>query len=100
MFNPLRSAGGERSAAHLRVLADEELMQLVYRGNAAAFEVVYDRHADAAYSPAARMCVQRALAEDVVQESFLALWLSGARYAPNRGTAEAWMLRIVHNRAI
>lgn len=100
MFNPLRSAHGERSASHLRVLADEELMQLVYRGNADAFEAIYDRHADAAFSLAMRMCRQRSLAEDVVQESFLSLWRSGARYDRNRGSVRTWTLGIVHNRAI
>jgi RNA polymerase sigma-70 factor, ECF subfamily len=82
------------------VLADEELMQLVYRGNAVAFEVIYDRHADAAFSLAIRMCRQRALAEDVVQEAFLSLWRSGARYDRSRGSVRTWTLGIVHNRAI
>jgi RNA polymerase sigma-70 factor (ECF subfamily) len=100
MFKPLRSAGGEDSMARLRVLADEELMQLVYRGRASAFEVIYDRHADAAFSLAYRMCGQRALAEDVVQESFLSLWRSGARYEHTRGSVRTWVLGTVHNRAI
>ncbi|HXQ30123.1 MAG TPA: sigma-70 family RNA polymerase sigma factor [Gemmatimonadales bacterium] len=99
MLGPLRSVTG-RSDAGLRDLADEELMQLVRRGNASAFEVVYDRHADAAFSLAYRMCAQRALAEDVVQEGFLALWRSGARYDRNRGSVRTWILGIVHNRAI
>ncbi len=100
MFNPLRSGHRERSAAHLGVLADEELMQLVYRGNAEAFEVIYDRHCDAAFSLAMRMCRQRSLAEDVVQEAFLSLWRSGARYDRNRGSVRTWTLGIVHNRSI
>ncbi len=100
MFNPLRSVGGGGPAARFRELADEELMRLVYRGSAAAFEVVYDRHADAAFSLAYRMCGQRPLAEDVVQESFISLWRSGARYDRNRGSVRAWTLGIVHNRAI
>src|SRR5437660_11626913 len=99
MFNPLRSPSKD-SAASLRVLADEELMQLVYGRNADAFEVVYDRHADAAFSLAYRICRQRALAEDVVQEAFLSLWRSGARYDRNRGSVRTWILRAVHNRAI
>lgn len=98
-FRPLRSSG-ESSASGLSVLADEELMQLVYRGQAAAFEVIYDRHADAAFSLAYRMCGQRALAEDVVQEAFLSLWRSGARYDRGRGSVRTWALGIVHNRAI
>jgi RNA polymerase sigma-70 factor (ECF subfamily) len=87
-------------APGLRDLADEELMQLVRRGNADAFEVVYDRHADIAFSLALRICGQRALAEDVVQEGFLALWRSGGRYDRNRGSVRTWILGIVHNRAI
>jgi RNA polymerase sigma-70 factor (ECF subfamily) len=100
MFNPLRSGGGSASTERLRVLADEELMQLVYRSKADAFEVIYDRHADAAFSLAFRICSQRALAEDVVQEAFLSLWRSRTRYDRNRGSVRTWLLGIVHNRAI
>jgi len=75
-------------------------MRLVYGGQAAAFEVIYDRHADAAFSLAYRMCGQRALAEDVVQETFLSLWRSGARYDRGRGSVRTWVLGVVHNRAI
>ncbi len=75
-------------------------MQLVRRSNAAAFEVVYDRHANVAFSLAYRICGQRALAEDVVQEAFLSLWRSGARYERDRGSVRTWLLGIVHNRAI
>jgi RNA polymerase sigma-70 factor (ECF subfamily) len=100
MFNPLRSGGGKGSTERLRVLADEELMHLVYRSKADAFEVIYDRHADAAFSLAYRICSQRALAEDVVQEAFLSLWRSRTRYDRNRGSVRTWLLGIVHNRSI
>jgi RNA polymerase sigma-70 factor (ECF subfamily) len=84
----------------LRVLADEDLMQLVHDGDARAFEVIFDRHGDAAFSLAYRMCGRRATAEDVVQEAFLSLWRSGARYDSARGSVRAWVLRVVRNRAI
>src|SRR4051794_11149770 len=100
MFRHLRPGGGGDSSERLRVLADEELMHLVYRNDATAFEVLYDRHADAAFSLAYRMCAQRALAEDVVQEAFLSLWRSRARYDRRRGSVRTWVLGIVHNRAI
>jgi len=100
MFNPLRSGGEGRSDDRLRALADEELMQLIYRSSADAFEVLYDRHADAAFSLALRICRQRAMAEDVVQEAFLSLWRSRARYDRNRGSVRTWVLGVVHNRAI
>src|SRR6476661_1782961 len=84
----------------LSALADEDLMQLVRRGDTLAFEVVYERHATAAFSLAFRMTGTRNVAEDVVQEAFLSLWRSGARYDRARGSVRTWVLGIVHNRAI
>src|SRR3954471_9706614 len=84
----------------LSALADEDLMQLVRRGDTLAFEVVYERHATAAFSLAYRMTGTRNVAEDVVQEAFLSLWRSGARYDRARGSVRTWVLGIVHNRAI
>src|ERR671923_2061209 len=84
----------------LRSLADEDLMQLVQRGHAAAFEFVYDRHSQAAFSLAYRMAGSRGLAEDIVQEAFLNIWRWGARYERARGSVRTWVLGIVHHRAI
>jgi RNA polymerase sigma-70 factor, ECF subfamily len=81
-------------------LADEDLMQLVQRGEPGAFAVIYDRHSSAAFSLAYRMCGTRQAAEDVVQEAFLATWRSGARFDRTRGSVRTWVLGIVHNRAI
>jgi RNA polymerase sigma-70 factor (ECF subfamily) len=87
-------------AQDLRALADEDLMQLVRRGRAAAFEVVYERHASAAFSLAYRIVGTRNGAEDVSQEAFLSIWRSGARYDRGRGSVRTWVLGIVHHRAI
>jgi RNA polymerase sigma-70 factor (ECF subfamily) len=84
----------------LRSLADEDLMQLVRRGDAQAFELVYERHSGPAFSLAYRMVGSRSSAEDVVQEAFLSLWRSGARYDRTRGSVRTWVLGIVHHRAI
>lgn len=84
----------------LRSLADEDLMQLVSGADARAFELVYERHAAAAFSLAYRMVGTRNVAEDVVQEAFLNLWRSGARYERARGSVRTWVLGIVHHRAI
>src|ERR687896_509983 len=84
----------------LRSLADEDLMQLVQRGQAAAFEVIYERHSQSAFSLAYRIAGTRGVAEDVVQEAFLSIWRSGARYERARGSVRTWVLGIVHHRAI
>jgi RNA polymerase sigma-70 factor (ECF subfamily) len=89
-----------QSRTDLLTLADEDLMALVQEHEAPAFEVLFDRHADAAFSLAYRMCGRRSMAEDVVQESFLSLWRRGASYDPTRGSVRSWVLSVVHNRAI
>jgi RNA polymerase sigma-70 factor (ECF subfamily) len=93
---------GHRSLRHsdLRNLGDEDLMALVPEGRARAFEIVFDRHAGPAFSLAYRMCGRRTTAEEVVQEAFLSLWRSGARYDRARGSVRSWVLGVVHNRAI
>lgn len=88
------------SPTKLRKLADEELMELVCRNHAEAFEVVLERHIDAAFSLAYRMVGRRALAEDVVQEALLSLWRTGARYDRSRGSVRNWILGITHHRAV
>lgn len=84
----------------LRDLADEDLMHLVARSDPDAFEILYERHSGAAFSLAYRMVGTRGVAEDVVQEAFLNLWRSGARYERTRGSVRTWVLGIVHHRAI
>jgi RNA polymerase sigma-70 factor (ECF subfamily) len=81
-------------------LGDEELMQLVQRGDPRAFELVYDRHGGAAFSLAYRMVGSRTPAEDIIQEAFLSMWRSRVRYEPSRGSVRTWLLGIVHHRAI
>jgi RNA polymerase sigma-70 factor (ECF subfamily) len=75
-------------------------MQLVHQGDVRAFEVIFDRHSRVAYSLAYRMCGRQAMAEDIVQEAFLSLWRTGARYDRVRGSVRSWVLSVVHNRAI
>jgi RNA polymerase sigma-70 factor (ECF subfamily) len=87
-------------ARDLRSLADEDLMQLVRRGQAPAFEAVYERHASAAFALAYRIVGTRNGAEDVSQEAFLSIWRSSARYDRARGSVRTWVLGIVHHRAI
>jgi RNA polymerase sigma-70 factor, ECF subfamily len=87
-------------AGDIRDLADEEVMQLVQRGDPRAFELLYDRHGGAAYSLAYRIVGRQGAAEDVVQEALLSIWRSRLRYDQTRGSVRTWILGIVHNRAV
>ena len=95
----MRASRAEKSV-DVRALADEDLVPLMARGEARAFEAIYERHSGAAYSLAYRMVGTRASAEDVTQEAFMNLWRSGAHYDRRRGSVRTWVLGIVHHRAI
>ena len=84
----------------VRALADEDLIPMMARGDARAFETLYERHSGAAYSLAYRMVGAKASAEDVTQEAFMNLWRSGAHYDRRKGSVRTWILGIVHHRAI
>jgi RNA polymerase sigma-70 factor (ECF subfamily) len=94
------AAAADPGPGQLERLADEELMAHVDRKQAAAFEVLYDRHGASAYSLAYRIVGDRNAAEDVAQEAFLSIWRSNARYDRARGSVRSWVLSIVRNRAI
>jgi RNA polymerase sigma-70 factor (ECF subfamily) len=91
---------GPRLPDELTRLADEDLLMLVERGEADAFEVIYERHCKVAFSLAFRLLGDRQAAEDLVQDAFLAVWRGAASYASNRGSVRTWMLSIVHNRGV
>ena len=75
-------------------------MPLVARGEARAFEVIYERHGTAVFSLAYRICGIREAAEEVAQDSFLAAWRGAASYDRTRGSVRTWLLGVAHNRAV
>jgi RNA polymerase sigma-70 factor (ECF subfamily) len=89
--------GVNRELAHL---SDEALVALAARSEQSALAELYDRYARPAYGLALRVLRDEALAEDAVQEAFLALWRTAARFVPERGKASTWILTLVHRRAV
>lgn len=79
---------------------DERLIGRVTSGDAAAIAEIYDRYSRSAYSLARRICGDDGVAEDVVQEAFLALWRDPQRFDPARGNFAAWLLTLVHHKAV
>ena len=75
-------------------------MPWIGRKDPEAFEVFYDRHGGAALSLAYRILGERSAAEDCIQEAFISIWRSGARFDSTRGSVRSWTLSIVRNRAI
>ena len=87
-----------RALAHL---SDEALVALIARSDESALAELYDRIGGVAYGLAFRVLRDESLAEDAVQEAFLALWRSGAAtFVPERSKASTWLLTLVHRRAV
>ncbi|RDI75288.1 sigma70-ECF: RNA polymerase sigma factor, sigma-70 family [Gaiella occulta] len=85
---------------HLAHLSDEALVALVARGDEPALAELYDRVGRVAYGLAFRVLRDERLAEDAVQEAFLAVWRTAARFTAERAKASTWILTIVHRRAV
>lgn len=85
---------------HLAHLSDEALVALVARGDEAALAELYDRVGGVAYGIAYRVLRDERLAEDAVQEGFLAVWRSAAAYRAERAAARTWIVTLVHRRAV
>jgi RNA polymerase sigma-70 factor (ECF subfamily) len=87
-------------ANELAHLSDEALVALVARGDHDALGALYDRFGRIAYGLAVRILRDRSLAEDAVQEAFVSVWRSAARFAAERSNARTWLLTLVHRRAV
>ena len=86
-----------RQHAHL---SDEALVALVARGDDDALAELYDRIGRIAYGLALRVLRDDRLAEDAVQDGFLAVWRTAAAFRPERAKASTWVLTLVHRRAV
>jgi RNA polymerase sigma-70 factor, ECF subfamily len=86
-----------RQLAHL---SDEALVALVARGDEPALAELYERVGRIAYGLAYRVLRDERLAEDAVQEGFLAVWRTASSYLADRAKARTWILTLVHRRAV
>jgi RNA polymerase sigma factor (sigma-70 family) len=93
--------GSRRTMARdLAHLSDEAIVALVARSDEVALAELYDRFGGIAYGLALRVLRDSALAEDAVQEAFLAVWRGAERFVPERAKASAWIMTLVHRRAV
>ena len=75
-------------------------MLALRRRSLEALEELYDRHHRTALAVSYRVLSDRSLAEDVVQETFLAVWRRPDSFRPERGSVRTWLLSIARHRAI
>ena len=86
-----------RDLAHL---TDEAVLSLVAESDDEALAELYDRFGGVAYGLALRILRDESLAQDAVQEAFLAVWRTADRFLAERARASTWILTLVHRRAV
>ena len=96
----LSPAVGRQEADQAREPTDEQVLEAVGRGDDDALGELYDRFGRLAFRLAFRILRDRALAEDAVQEAFLAVWRSAEAYKRERAKPSTWILTVVHRRAV
>ena len=96
----LSRAVGRQEHDAAREPSDEQVLEAVGHGDDDALGVLYDRFGRLAYRLAFRILRDQALAEDAVQEAFLAVWRSADAYKRERAKPSTWILTVVHRRAV
>ena len=76
------------------------LVRAVAAGSQDALATLYDHHVGAVYAAAWRLTSDRQVAEEVVQETFLALWNRAELFNPMTGSLAAWLHTIARNRTV
>jgi RNA polymerase sigma-70 factor (ECF subfamily) len=80
-------------------VSDDDLLERIAAGDAAAFTMLFRRRQADVYRVALLMMGVRAAAEDVTQDVFLAVMRDAVRYEPGRSTVAAWLCGIARNHA-
>jgi RNA polymerase sigma-70 factor (ECF subfamily) len=81
-------------------VTDDQLLAEIARGDEDALAALYDRYGRPSYALAVRILRDPQLAQDAVQDAFLAVWRTAATFDARRGKASTWLLTLVHRRAV
>ena len=93
-------ASGEDVSLSLTVESDAVLASRVAAGDAGSLEELYNRYGVQVFSMAYGILRDYALAEDLAQEVFVALWTRAGRFDAAKGVFRHWFLHLAHNRVI
>ena len=91
----MKSDGTDAAPASLEALLGD-----VATGNRAAFRALYDTASGQLFAVALRVCGDRAMAEDALQDAFTEIWRRAEQFDPARGEGMAWMAIVTRNRSI
>jgi RNA polymerase sigma factor (sigma-70 family) len=93
-------SGRRRASVSSADPPDAELVRRIGAGDQPSMAMLYDRYARQSYSLARRICADDGIAQDVVQEAFLAFWRDTTRFDPTKGSFGTWLLTLVHHKSV
>lgn len=86
---------------HLTIAASNDagtpLLLRVAAGERAALASLFETEASRLLGIALRIVRRREVAEEVIQDAFVAIWNRAGQFDPARGSARDWMVTIVRN---
>lgn len=81
-------------------VSDHALLWGIQNRDERALADLYDRYGRLLFTLALRIVGDRAMAEEVLQDTFLRCWEAAAQYDVSRGRVAAWLMGVARNRAI
>jgi RNA polymerase sigma-70 factor (ECF subfamily) len=76
------------------------LINLTAQGDKKAFAQLYDETSSKLFAISLKMLVNRAQAEEVLQDAFVKIWHNSSAYNSSKGTVISWMISIVRYRCL
>ena len=77
-----------------------ELIEQVAAGNIGSFDQLHTLTSTFVLRIADAVIRDHSQAEEVTQEVFLEVWRTAGRFDPAKGSAESWLRRLAHSRAV
>ena len=79
---------------------EQEIVELLAKGDRKAIDLLYDLYADTLFGVIKNIIKDDGIAKDVLQDTFVKFWEKGKTYDPNKAKLFAWLLSITRNTAI
>ncbi len=78
-------------------MKDEEIMELVARGDEIAFGGLYDKHKGTVSAHLWRLCGDPELTDEAVSETFVRVWRSARSFSTEKGSFKTWLMTVASN---
>jgi DNA-directed RNA polymerase specialized sigma24 family protein len=82
------------SKKHKISLSEDELVRALRNHEKIAVEALYDMYSSSLYGVISRIVTDTAIAEDILQETFVKIWHSFSSYSAEKGRLFTWMVNI------